>query len=317
MLAERHAELTALAQLVGDGGTVVVEGPAGIGKSALLAAAQALGTEAGRTVLCVRATRLERAFAFGVAEQLLGVTAPAADDGGLTGIRQLTDAVQDRAATTDLLLVVDDAQWSDPESLRLLAYVARRLTGPALALAIGVRTGEPDAPRELLAALGDAATLVVRPRPLSDAAAAALVESWADGVASALRASCVRTADGNPLYLRELSRAAADGRDLVPDAVTGLGADVERRIAAAGSEAERVARAVAVLGDGVTLGAVATLSGLDPAAAGAAATTLQRSEILAGSGTYRFTHPLLRAVVEDGMDDGTALTLRRAAAELL
>ena len=74
-LLERSEELarieSALAEARSGRGTfVVVEGPAGIGKTALLAAARAAAAEGGMRVLRSRGTELERDFAFGVVRQL-------------------------------------------------------------------------------------------------------------------------------------------------------------------------------------------------------------------------------------------------------
>src|SRR5438094_3701675 len=74
-LLERNEELarieSALAEArAGRGTFVVVEGPAGIGKTALLAAARTAATEGEMRVLRARGTELERDFAFGVVRQL-------------------------------------------------------------------------------------------------------------------------------------------------------------------------------------------------------------------------------------------------------
>jgi predicted ATPase len=74
-LLERERELEALAAAVGaaaDGtpGLVLVEGPAGIGKSRLLAAARTLADERGVGVLAARGGQLEREFPFGIVRQL-------------------------------------------------------------------------------------------------------------------------------------------------------------------------------------------------------------------------------------------------------
>jgi len=74
-LLERDDELehveAALAQArAGRGRIVVVEGPAGIGKTALLAAARTAAADEGMRVLRARANELERDFVFGVVRQL-------------------------------------------------------------------------------------------------------------------------------------------------------------------------------------------------------------------------------------------------------
>ena len=75
LLLERERELQYIDAAIaaareGSGRSVVVEGPAGIGKSALLAAAR-IATEDGATrFLRTRGAELERDFAFGVVRQL-------------------------------------------------------------------------------------------------------------------------------------------------------------------------------------------------------------------------------------------------------
>ena len=88
-LLERSVELDVIragaqAAAAGEGRAVVVEGPAGIGKTALVAAARVHAREAGLKPLDARATELERAFGYGVVRQLLE---PAVHDGAGTARR--------------------------------------------------------------------------------------------------------------------------------------------------------------------------------------------------------------------------------------
>jgi predicted ATPase len=75
-LVEREREVAQLAALVdavpsGEGRAILIEGPAGIGKSALLAQARQRAVESGSLVLAARGSELEREFPFGVVRQLL------------------------------------------------------------------------------------------------------------------------------------------------------------------------------------------------------------------------------------------------------
>src|SRR3954468_20302685 len=74
-LLERERELAAIDRLCraardGAGQALLLEGPAGIGKSSLLAAARTEGEAAGLRVLTARASELESGFGFGVVRQL-------------------------------------------------------------------------------------------------------------------------------------------------------------------------------------------------------------------------------------------------------
>jgi predicted ATPase len=90
-LLERDAELERIGRMFdrlasGVGSAVVVEGPAGIGKSAVLAAAGADAEARGFGVLRARGSEFEEQIAFGVARQLFEPmvrTTPAEERGRL------------------------------------------------------------------------------------------------------------------------------------------------------------------------------------------------------------------------------------------
>src|SRR4051794_124004 len=92
-LLERGRELAAINRLCrasrdGAGEALLLEGPAGIGKSSLLAAARTEGEAAGLRVLTARASELESGFGFGVVRQLFEpVLAGAAPPGRAAGRR--------------------------------------------------------------------------------------------------------------------------------------------------------------------------------------------------------------------------------------
>ena len=101
-LLERESELAELAggfaaARTGAGRLVLVEGPAGIGKTELLAAARSLAEEAGLVVAIARGSELERGFAFGVVRQLfepvLRLCSPAQKSQLLTGEARLACGV--------------------------------------------------------------------------------------------------------------------------------------------------------------------------------------------------------------------------------
>ena len=154
-LLEREREIAVLDDLIeglaspGSSQLLVVEGPAGIGKTRLIAEARTRAANAGLHVLTARGGQLERQFAFGVVRQLFepalvdeqrreevlagaagparAVLAPAGQGGTATsgdsffaalhGLYWLTANLSEKGP---LLLAVDDLHWSDPPSLRFL-----------------------------------------------------------------------------------------------------------------------------------------------------------------------------------------------------
>ena len=86
-LVERDAELGVIDRaltgaVAGEGWLVLLEGPAGIGKTALLDVARLLAGGAGVAVAGARGAELERGFPYGVVRQLLEPTVRAADAAG-------------------------------------------------------------------------------------------------------------------------------------------------------------------------------------------------------------------------------------------
>ena len=338
-LVERERELAALGALLGDalageGRTALIEGPAGVGKTRLLAEVRRRAESAGARVLSARGSDLERDFPFGVVRQLLeglladaavaerafaGAGAPARavferldalGEGGsdFAALHGLYWVVLNLAAERPLVLSVDDLHWADRPSLRYLAYLARRLEGQPVLLAATLRTGEPDTDLALVGEIaGDAATGSVRPAPLSEAAAAEVVRGRLGADADdAFCAACHVTTGGNPLLLRQLL-TALEAEDVRPDAAhadvvraigsRAIASAVVLRLARLEDDAASVARAVAVLGDGADLRRVAALAGIDEERTGTAAAVLSRAEILRPETPLAFVHPLVREAV--------------------
>ena len=135
----------------GAGTALVVEGEPGIGKTALLAEVVRKAHQSGRPVRWLRAhADLGSAPFFPWRPMLPASSAP--DLGGVAG----GAAVPNRAALFEtvvsvlheddgagLLLVVDDVQWADEDSLDLLRYVTRELHRLPIWVLPGSRTIDP------------------------------------------------------------------------------------------------------------------------------------------------------------------------------
>ncbi len=355
-LVDRDRELDCLTRAVddlraGSGGLLLIEGPAGIGKTRLLVEAGRLAGGAAARVLSARASELERAFGFGTVRQLFEPSlldrtrGEALLDGAAQGARAVFDSVGDERTensfavlhglywltvnlTRDgpLLLSVDDLQWCDEASLRFLAYLVKRLDGLPVLVVMTVRTGEPHADSLLAELLLDPSATVLRPQALSVAAAGAVVRTRLDAADEAFIEVCHRTTSGNPLLLRQLVRAL-ESEGVPPDvvhtdtvravgsrAVASLVMLRLRRMPAAAAE---VARAVALIGADADLPAIAAIAQLSEGQAAEALDLLCRSEILADSRPLRFVHPLVQDAVYNDVSAGDlALRHERAARTL-
>jgi DNA-binding CsgD family transcriptional regulator len=344
-LFERERDLAIVGEAVaetadGQSAVVVVEGPAGIGKTRLLAEGKRLAEEAGARVLFARASELEGELAFGVVRQLFHGVFDAAGSEAVEGAPAVAGEVlggppraEGEAGSTDvsfailhalfrvtvtlaadsaLVIAVDDLHWCDEPSLRFLNYLVRRLGGLGVALILTVRPRERRARASLVTEIvADPLSRLVRPRPLSSEATALLVgEGLGEDADEEFATACHAATGGNPLLLRELiSTMQIEG--VTPDsghvsAVSDVGPRaVSRavlvRLGRLSGEALRLARAASVMHGGAELRIVAELAGLALDDAESAARALVAAEILSDETGAAFVHPLVGAAVYEDM----------------
>ena len=189
------------------------------------------------------------------------------------------------AAERPLVLLVDDAQWADEPSRRFLAFLAKRIDGVPILLAVATRPQHDDPALSELTT--DPEARVLSPTALTAEGTRAFLARA--NIDPAFAGACHASTGGNPFYLGELAR------ELPAPNVTALGprtiaAAVKRRL---DPEALKLARAVAVLGDGAdpaTAKALADIEDYDTAArALAAAGVLEQG--------LTFAHPIVRSAV--------------------
>ncbi len=355
-LLERSDELARIESALSDARTgrgrfVVVEGPVGMGKTTLLAAARTAAAEGGIRVLRSRGTELERDFAYGVVRQLFepplveaseleradllqGTAGVAAGLLGLPGappahglpssgvdpsfaiLHGLYWLCANLARLGPLCLVVDDMHWADAPSLRYLAFLLTRLEESDIVLVVATRPREGGTDSELLAAMtSDPIADVIRLAPLSRAAVAQLLE---DGLGEApdpvVVDTCLRVTRGTPFLVRELMTALSE--EGVESGVETVGRSVRLRLDRLPEYAGRLARALAVLEQSDLLQA-SRLAGLAELEAADAADLLATAGILESGRPLRFVHPLVREGIYWELASAERAQGHRRAAQLL
>jgi tetratricopeptide (TPR) repeat protein len=267
----------------------VISGEAGIGKTTLVRAAT---TGAARVVWgrnqeqasdgalwpwrqVVQAVAGEGAGAAGV----LVDGAPGDRLGGSADRLQVYDGVgrllTSAAADQPLVVVLEDIHWADPDSLRLLDYLATELHDAAVTVVATVRPDEAQpgtAVAGTLAALARRADLVrvelsgLGPEHVR---AFALEVGGLDLDAAAADSLHGRTS-GNPFFLTELVRllSAERGRRREPISTTAVPASVRdvvrRRVERLPDDSRTVLSIAAVAGAAVGIDVLAQACGIDP-----------------------------------------------------
>ena len=360
-LLERERELERIGAALasareGAGVALVVEGAAGIGKTALLACARTRAAASGMLVLDARGIEIEAGYPFGLVRQCLepalrsagrrdrerllagaaGLAAPivtetpgdssGASFGVLHGLYWL---VANLAERRPLLIAVDDAHWGDEPSLRFILYLRARIESVPVALIVTTRPAgqSVDGPAPLVDLMADRPRELLTPAPLGERAVAELLaRDGAGTVDERFARACHHASGGNPFLLTELERALREER--VP--FTAAGAErvgemnppqvaraVRTRLAHLRPEARALARAAVVLGDGAPLELVAELAALDRPVAAAAVDDLRIAGLVEPGWEMRFRHPLLRSAIAASLTLAESEASHRAAAQLL
>jgi predicted ATPase len=361
-LLERDQELAVLRGALdraaeGAGEAVLVEGPAGIGKTALLAMIAAEARGSGARVLQGRGGEYERDFPFGVARQVfepaIAALDPATRAHVFSGAAALAAPVlvggeaessgEDRTFATlhglfwlavnlaeqsPLLIAVDDLHWADAPSLRFLHYLVRRLEGLRIGLVGCARPGESSPSPTLLAQLAaEPLTAVVRPAPLSvDAVAKLIVDELGREPDLAFAEACLAVTGGTPFLVHELLRALAEdgtpptrsGAERIPELGPSTVAHATLlRLAHLPPAAPLLAQAVSVLGPFAERRLAAALAGVDLKEALQAEDALVAIEVLGEGEPLTFSHPIVRTAVYEDLAPGRRAAMHARAAELL
>ena len=238
----RSTELAQISVLIEDigsvGGSLIVRGDPGIGKTALLTAAGQYATSLGQLMLRTTGVAAEQHLPYAALYRLLrpamkaagalaaqqrealnqvfGLspaapapgTAPAPFTVALAALNLLVEWASDRR----LLIIGDDAQWMDEASRDALFFLARRAEGEGMVVVVATR--EPAGPGS-----GEVMVAELPMNPLDDNASRQLLATAHPALTDHQSERTLQIALGNPLALLELPRdangaGAVDGESL-------------------------------------------------------------------------------------------------------
>ena len=312
-------------------------GEAGIGKTTLWLAGVEAARERGLRVLTARPAEAERGLAHtvlgdlfdGVLDEVLPALSPPrrrALEAALLLDEPLGEAVDPRtigvavraalqalAGETPLVLALDDVQWLDPSSTSALVFALRRMSADPVRLLLARRLVDGAQPSELERALEERLRRVAL-GPLSVGALHGFLRDRLER--SFPRQTLLRiheTSGGNPFFALELAQALGTDVDpgkplLVPETLEELVRARLARLPAATREALEVAAALGAPSESLLERAGVAADALEAAVT---AHVVERE-----SGGIRFTHPLLSAVLYQGLSGGARRTLHERLAAI-
>ncbi len=342
----RERELQAIADftdkvMAGPAG-LVFEGDAGIGKTTIWGEAVArLRTVAPLRLLLARPAKAEAGLGFNVLADLFGpVIADVASDlpepqdralavallkvePGPHGLDQRAIA----AATASVLrrlgeqgptvLAIDDLQWVDPATSRVLAFALRRLDGLPVSLLACLRHGESDAASDDLLRSLDRCRRVVLGPLASEPLRQMLEDKLERRFTSRTLAGIDRVAGGNPFFALEVAHAHAEigsASAQVPDHLRRIVRDRITNVSGQGRDALLV---VAATG-GIEVQTLSSILSGEQADVMRWLEQAERAAIvdLAGS-RVTFRHPLFAAAIYDSASPSDRRHVHRRLAQVM
>ncbi|WP_244872463.1 LuxR family transcriptional regulator [Catellatospora sp. TT07R-123] len=339
VLVGRDAELARLAAaaraaVAGQGGAVLVVGESGIGKTTLLDAAAAHCRDLGMRVHRGAAEDLEQEIPFSTLAACLGI-GPASPDPDLAPLSALlrgedvfahgVDAANHEyaigeavlgladtwTAARPLALIVDDLQWADTATVRVLDRLADGLAAIPLLLVLAKRA--VDRSGEVAAfwyCLLDRGAAQLRLDPLPADAVADQVTALVGAPPGPRLRQLLDGAAGNPLYVRELVTALRDEHAVhltdgcaelgerawgeLPGSLVGV---IGRRLDALPGPIRDALRTAAVLGGSVSEAELAKVLGSPPEEISAALGLAARGGLVTTGRRPRFRHALICEVL--------------------
>ena len=342
----RAGELKVIGGLVtalmrGHRGTLVIEGPPGIGKSRLLTEVMALADKGGMRTLFGEAFEYQQTVPFfSLFMATLRADPPVGDVGAMRGlgrsadlsywvVHDLADAICAAAAQTPLAIGLDDIHWADNGTLLALRSLAAATLDAAVLWVVTARTGVGGAAvQETLSVLQRANATIMRVAPISPSAVAHMVCDAVCADADESLLNLAAKAHGNPFLVSELvggldeegrlnvshGRAVASGEALP----RRLSANMQQRLDHLSSGAGEVVRVAAVLPDRFSAALLAAMLERQPASLMSAVEEAVRADLLVeDEEQLRFRHDLLREATRESLPQSLRRAMERQSASIM
>ncbi|MFJ9821115.1 AAA family ATPase [Streptomyces sp. NPDC101151] len=326
---------------------ITVQGRAGIGKTALIR--QALSTHPQAMVWWAGCDLVEQDWPLGTVDQLLRRVdrAARAEFPALDALAPSSSAAEVGAQLLQLLghleqrapvvVVIDDAHWADQTSVKVISFVARRLSSDRVTVILAARTDLPTDPvpsaapgmetttswSRLSAGVEHARTVAVDGLGVKDVARLAALKGRVLSPTAAGRLQ--RHTDGHPLYVQAIVADAQATEGLKDPArplpvPPSLSATVLRHVARLTDDSRALTEALAVLDARVPLGAAAQVAAVQDAEQ--ALDSLLESNLVQWwpadpTTPVQLRHTLLRETVYQALSPVRRRTLHAAAATVV
>ncbi|MGH2775164.1 MAG: helix-turn-helix transcriptional regulator [Actinomycetota bacterium] len=336
----------------GQGSLHLIEGHAGVGKTALLDSVAQDALERGFMILEGRGKEREREVPLVVVEDLFRSHVLALEPGerksllrGSAGLaaplfEQPFSAQQETSSVFEglfwltvnlaerrpLAILIDDGRWVDASSVRFIAYLAARIEDLPVVVVLGTRTYEPELLPSVIELRQHPICKRLLVQPLTRTATDQIVRAQFPEATDRFCEACFEATTGNPFYLRELlaglegvvtlgaDHEAAEVHEQGPHTVAR---SVQRRLSLVDEGAVRLAQSVAVLDENAELALAAGLAGVDVDQATEWAASLAAAGILTPSEPLSFVHPIVRTATYKHIDPTERVKVHEEAVRVL
>ncbi len=325
----------------GRGGVVVIRGAPGLGKSALLEAAESMARRHGARVFHGGSDQAQQAVPLGpLLDALLHTDDPPVDADALRALsgsadqrfwllREFENGLESAAIAAPLVIALDDIQWADPATLVAIAALPKRLSSHRILWLFAIRAAELSGPaRDAVGRLRSVNADILTLNRLGTEATRAVSEDLLGAPPDTVLQGVIDGAGGQPFLLVELLRGLRDeslvevhdgtarlNSDTVPHRLQESVVDQLDRLPRETREALRMA---SVLGRRFSADELASLMDTSPTSlVEAIRVAIDAGLVVEDSDRLAFRHDLVRESIVASIPTSVKRTLQRRAMEVM